>query len=53
VNADLNSYGFRKNRNAIQALARIRTILLNKKDVKNIVILDLDIEEFFDNINHS
>jgi len=53
VNADLNSYGFRKNRSAIQALAKTRTILLNKKDVKNIVILDLNIKEFFDNINHS
>ena len=52
VYADLNSYGFRKNRSAVQALARVRTILLSKNNVENIVILDLDIKGFFDNINH-
>lgn len=50
--ADLNSYGFRKNRNAHQALAKLRAILVSKPGVEDIVILDLDIKGFFDNISH-
>jgi len=50
--ADLNSYGFRKNRNAHQALAKLRAILVSKPGVENIVILNLDIKGFFDNIKH-
>jgi len=50
--ADPNSYGFRKNRNAHQALARLRAILVSKPGAENIVILNLDIKGFFDNIKH-
>lgn len=46
--SDLNSYGFRKNRNAHQALAKLRA----KPGVENIVILNLDIKGFFENIKH-
>lgn len=50
--ADPNSYGFRKNRNAHQALAKLRAILASKPGAENIVILNLDIKGFFDNIKH-
>jgi RNA-directed DNA polymerase len=52
VNADINSYGFRKNRNAHQALAKLRSILVSKPGSEDIVILSLDIKGFFDNICH-
>jgi len=52
VSADINSYGFRKNRNAHQALAKLRSILVSKSGTENIVILNLDIKGFFDNICH-
>lgn len=52
VNADINSYGFRKNRNAHQALAKLRSILVSKSGTENIVILNLDVKGFFDNICH-
>lgn len=51
--ADLNSFGFRKNRSAIHALARLRTILKNSESAGEIVVLKLDIKGFFDNICHS
>jgi RNA-directed DNA polymerase len=51
VQADLNS-GFRKNRSAHEALARLRSILNSKVGTENIVILNLDIKGFFDNICH-
>ena len=50
VNADMNSYGFRKNRNAHQALAKLKNILVSKPGSENIVILNLDIKGFFNNI---
>ena len=52
IQADLNSYGFRKNRSAHQALARLRSILNSKVGAENIVILNLGIKGFFDNICH-
>jgi RNA-directed DNA polymerase len=52
INADINSYGFRKNRNAHQALAKLRSILISKPGSEDIVILNLNIKEFFDNICH-
>lgn len=50
--ADQNSYGFRKNRNAHQALAKLRSVLHSKIKDGNVVILNLDIKGFFDAINH-
>jgi len=50
--ADLNSYGFRPNRSAHQALAKLRAILVSKMGAENLVVLNLDIKQFFDNIKH-
>ena len=41
------SYGFRPKRNAHQAIAKIR-----KESKKNYWVLDVDIQGYFDNINH-
>ncbi|MBW8352172.1 group II intron reverse transcriptase/maturase [Bacillus sp. IITD106] len=41
------SYGFRPKRNAHQAIAKIR-----KESRKNYWVLDVDIQGYFDNINH-
>jgi len=41
------SYGFRLKRNAHQAIAKIR-----KESKKNYWVLDVDIQGYFDNINH-
>ena len=41
------SYGFRPKRNAHQAIAKIR-----KKSKKSYWVLDVDIQGYFDNINH-
>jgi len=51
--ADPNSYGFRINRNAQQALALVRSVLNSRKNSENVAILNLDIRGFFDNINHT
>ena len=50
--ADRESYGFRKNRNTHQALAKLRSILKSTPGVENYVILSLDIKGFFNTINH-
>lgn len=50
--ADLNSYGFRPNRSAHQALSKLRAILVSKTGAENIVILNLYIKQFFYNIQH-
>jgi RNA-directed DNA polymerase len=52
IYADRESYGFRKNRNTHQALAKLRSILKSTPGVENYVILNLDIKGFFNNINH-
>ena len=51
--ADHNSFGFRKNRSAIHALARLRIILKSSENAGEIVVLNLDVKGFFDNISHS
>ena len=52
IHSDLNSYSFCKNRSSIQALARVCSILRSKKSTEEIVIFNLDINNFFNDINH-
>lgn len=50
VFSDPNSYGFRKHRSAHQAIGEVASRLA--KASENIVVVQLDIEKFFDKINH-
>lgn len=50
VFSDPNSYGFRKNRSAHQAIGAVANQLA--KASENIVVVQLDIEKFFDKIDH-
>lgn len=50
VFSDPNSYGFRKYRSAHQAIGAVANRLV--KASENIVIVQLDIEKFFDKIDH-
>lgn len=50
VFSDPNSYGFRKNRSAHQAIGAVANRLA--KASENIVVIQLDIEKFFNRIDH-
>jgi RNA-directed DNA polymerase len=50
--ADIHSYGFRKGRSTLQALAKLRDILRSNRNAEELIIIDADIEGFFDNISH-
>lgn len=50
--ADIHSYGFRRGRSTLQALAKLRDILRSNRNAEELTIIDADIEGFFDNISH-
>jgi RNA-directed DNA polymerase len=50
MNSDPHSFGFRKYRNAKNAVASVRTIL--QSGLENKWVLDADIKSFFDDIDH-
>jgi RNA-directed DNA polymerase len=50
VFSDPNSYGFRKHRSAHQAISAVASLLA--KASENTVIVQLDIERFFDKVDH-
>ena len=50
--SDPNSYGFRPNRSAHQALAVVSAFLKSRFESEKLSIFDADIQGFFDNISH-